>query len=42
VCDVEWLEQKEKENKAKSMRLEEELRGYKNNLIKESIRACLE
>jgi COP9 signalosome complex subunit 1 len=41
VFDAEWLEQKEKENKKRAMRLEGELKGYKNNLIKESIRACL-
>jgi len=36
--DVEWIERKKKENQRETERLEHELRGYKNNLIKESIR----
>lgn len=38
VIDRSWVERKEKQNKAESSRLEAELKGYKNNLIKESIR----
>jgi COP9 signalosome complex subunit 1 len=38
VLDRSWIERKEKQNKAESSRLEAELKGYKNNLIKESIR----
>ncbi|RFU31950.1 hypothetical protein B7463_g4344, partial [Scytalidium lignicola] len=33
-----WIESTEKRNRAETMRLEAELSGYKNNLIKESIR----
>lgn len=36
--DMAWLEKKEKQNAAETARLEVELKGYKNNLIKESIR----
>jgi len=36
--DVEWMERKTKENQKETERLDQELRGYKNNLIKESIR----
>lgn len=36
--DSVWVEQKGKQNKVESARLEHELKGYKNNLIKESIR----
>lgn len=36
--DVAWIEKKEKQNNAETVRLEHELKGYKNNLIKESIR----
>lgn len=36
--DQAWVDKTEKENKAELHRLEGELRGYKNNLIKESIR----
>lgn len=38
VLDQAWVEKIEKQNKAESNRLEAELKGYKNNLIKESIR----
>lgn len=38
VPDVEWVERRKKENQRETERLEHELRGYKNNLIKESIR----
>ncbi|KAG6005756.1 hypothetical protein E4U21_007707 [Claviceps maximensis] len=36
--DHAWIEKTETENKAETTRLENELKGYKNNLIKESIR----
>jgi COP9 signalosome complex subunit 1 len=36
--DLAWMEKKNKQNKAETTRLEHELKGYKNNLIKESIR----
>lgn len=38
IVDQAWVEKREKQNKAESNRLEAELKGYKNNLIKESIR----
>jgi COP9 signalosome complex subunit 1 len=38
IVDQAWIERKEKQTKAESNRLEAELKGYKNNLIKESIR----
>jgi hypothetical protein len=37
-ADPAWMEKKDKQNKAETTRLEHELKGYKNNLIKESIR----
>lgn len=36
--DGEWVDRMQKMVKAETDRLEHELRGYKNNLIKESIR----
>ncbi|TQV94233.1 hypothetical protein V2A60_002726 [Cordyceps javanica] len=36
--DEAWIAATEKSNKAETQRLESELKGYKNNLIKESIR----
>ena len=36
--DAAWVQRKEKQNNAETVRLEHELKGYKNNLIKESIR----
>ncbi|KAK0124496.1 hypothetical protein ONS95_009446 [Cadophora gregata] len=36
--DLNWMERTERANQAESQRLEAELKGYKNNLIKESIR----
>lgn len=36
--DNGWMENTERANKAETARLETELKGYKNNLIKESIR----
>jgi COP9 signalosome complex subunit 1 len=38
TLDKEWAERTRKVVKAETDRLEHELRGYKNNLIKESIR----
>ncbi|OJJ46079.1 hypothetical protein ASPZODRAFT_152306 [Penicilliopsis zonata CBS 506.65] len=38
VLDREWVDRMLKTTKAETDRLEHELRGYKNNLIKESIR----
>lgn len=36
--DIDWVERMHKVVKAETDRLEHELKGYKNNLIKESIR----
>ncbi|EME38172.1 hypothetical protein DOTSEDRAFT_57684 [Dothistroma septosporum NZE10] len=36
--DTEWAAKKDEENRRELSRLESELRGYKNNLIRESIR----
>ncbi|KAG4424901.1 hypothetical protein IFR04_001872 [Cadophora malorum] len=36
--DLNWMDRTERANQAESQRLEAELKGYKNNLIKESIR----
>ncbi|OAQ97551.1 hypothetical protein LLEC1_01120 [Akanthomyces lecanii] len=36
--DAAWIDTTEKSNKAETQRLESELKGYKHNLIKESIR----
>jgi COP9 signalosome complex subunit 1 len=36
--DDQWVANMEKQNKVEGARLEAELKGYKNNLIKESIR----
>lgn len=36
--DEAWIDAAEKANKAETQRLESELKGYKHNLIKESIR----
>lgn len=38
VDDMDWATRKEEENRREQSRLESELRGYKNNLIRESIR----
>jgi COP9 signalosome complex subunit 1 len=38
VRDEEWIANTDKLNQAETARLETELKGYKNNLIKESIR----
>jgi hypothetical protein len=42
IRDKAWIEKTEKQNQAETQRLEAELKGYKNNLIKESIRVCLQ
>ncbi len=41
LIDTNWLSEKEKKNAAETKRLENELKQYKNNLIRESIRVCL-
>ena len=38
VRDKAWVDRTEKQNLAETHRLEAELKGYKNNLVKESIR----
>lgn len=38
IRDNAWIESTETANKAETARLEVELKGYRNNLIKESIR----
>lgn len=38
--DLGWIDRMNKQVKAETERLELELKGYKNNLIKESIRVC--
>lgn len=38
--DQEWVDNTERVNRAKTQNLESELKGYKMNLIKESIRVC--
>lgn len=40
VADRAWVELVDKQNKAEAKRMEAELKGYKNNLVKESIRVC--
>lgn len=40
VSDKEWVDRVLRENNAQTKRLEDELKGYKNNLIKESVRVC--
>lgn len=40
LIDKNWLSQREKQNVAESKRLENELKQYRNNLIRESIRVC--
>jgi COP9 signalosome complex subunit 1 len=41
VRDKAWVDRVEKQNQAETNRLEAELKGYKNNLVKESIRVCV-
>ena len=38
LLDMKWLKETGNQNEAETIRLERELKGYKNNLIKESIR----
>jgi COP9 signalosome complex subunit 1 len=38
IFDKEWMDRVVRENNLQTKRLEDELKGYKNNLIKESIR----
>lgn len=42
VPDVAWVDKMTRQVKAETERLEAELKGYKNNLIKESIRVRLQ
>lgn len=39
--NLEWADKKEREVREEGEKLEHELRSYKNNLIKESIRVCI-
>lgn len=41
VPDLGWVDSKTKQVKAEGDKLEQQLKGYKNNLIKESIRVCI-
>ena len=38
LIDLNWTSEREKKNAAETKRLENELKQYKNNLIRESIR----
>lgn len=40
VRDDAWVDNQIKLNQNETARLEQELKGYKNNLVKESIRVC--
>lgn len=40
IWDDAWVTNTQKSNVAETHRLETELKGYKNNLVKESIRVC--
>jgi COP9 signalosome complex subunit 1 len=40
VPDQAWIDRTKKQVKAETDKMELELKGYKNNLIKESIRVC--
>jgi hypothetical protein len=42
LTDTAWAEKKAQETQREQDRLEHELKSYKNNLIKESIRVCLD
>jgi COP9 signalosome complex subunit 1 len=42
IRDIKWMDRTEKSNQAESQRLEAELKGYKQNLVKESIRMANE
>ena len=41
IPDMDWVDRVKKTNDRDTSRLEGELKGYKNNLIKESIRVSL-
>jgi len=41
IKDQDWIESTSRQVRAETTRLENELKGYKNNLIKESIRVSL-
>lgn len=41
LTDQKWIDLQEKKNEAETKRLENELKQYKNNLIRESIRVWL-
>lgn len=38
--DTQWMDKTAKQNQVDIQRLENELKGYKQNLVKESIRVC--
>ena len=38
--DLDWIDRMKKQVKSATDKMEVELKGYKNNLIKESIRVC--
>jgi COP9 signalosome complex subunit 1 len=40
IFDQAWVDKTDKANRTETHRLEVELKGYKNNLVKESIRVC--
>ena len=42
VLDAPWMESMTKQVKTETERLDQELKGYKNNLIKESIRVSFQ
>lgn len=42
LLDTAWAEKKTRETRLEQERLEHELKSYKNNLIKESIRVCVQ
>ena len=41
IRDDGWVEKTKKRAKIETDKMEAELKGYKNNLIKESIRVCI-
>jgi COP9 signalosome complex subunit 1 len=41
LADPSWAKDQDKKNASDTHKLENELKGYKNNLIKESIRVCM-
>ena len=40
TLDLDWIDRMKKHVKGATDKMELELKGYKNNLIKESIRVC--